>query len=427
MLVRDLRSLAAGQRAVALVIAPNDKLRAEVVNYARGAVESKPELRSMLLSDEFALKRPDGHVVTFEAGVATRGGYGARGRALTDFALDECAFFRDSSYKVNDAEIFRAGSARVLPGGQTIVASTPWAETGLLYELWRDNWGKPTTALVAHAPTLTLHDSEMTRAIVEREKQRDPDNAKREFDAAFMSGGTTVFFEPSLIDAAVEEPAEPQPGDELAAGGDFGFRADSSALVTVARRKDVLHVVDVVELRPEEGIPLKPSRTVGEFAKTLKTRGISGVMADQHYRESITEHLETHDLTYMPAPTVPAEAYVRARMLLREGRVRLPRHDRLLQQMREVQGRPLPGGGMSIVHPRWRTGGHGDLVAALVLALYQVSGDTVAAPLPALGTKEWEERAAEKRLRKWKAEQEQKNSWMPHAVGDRGTRAWWRK
>jgi len=135
MLVRDLRSLAPGQRAVALIVAPNDKLRREVLNYARGAVRSKPELEAMVVEDSadgFGMKRPDGHIVRFETGVATAGGYGARGRALTDFALDECAFFRDSSFKVNDEEIFRAGSARVLPGGQTIVASTPWAEAGLL-------------------------------------------------------------------------------------------------------------------------------------------------------------------------------------------------------------------------------------------------------------------------------------------------------
>ncbi len=208
MLVRDLSSMAPGQRAVALIVAPNDKLRTEVLNYAIGAIRSKPELEAMLVgeprADDFSLRRPDGNVVAFETGVATRGGYGARGRSLTDFALDESAFFRDASYKVNDQEIFRAGAARVLPGGQTIVASTPWAQAGLLYELWRDNYGKPKDALVAHAPTLLLHDSEMTRGIVDRERRRDPDNARREFDAEFMVGGTTVFFDVSLIEAAID-------------------------------------------------------------------------------------------------------------------------------------------------------------------------------------------------------------------------------
>jgi len=436
MLVRDLSSMAPGQRAVALIVAPNDKLRAEVLNYALGAVRSKPELAQMLVetrADEFVLLRPDGQRVTFETGVATRGGYGARGRALTDFALDESAFFRDASYKVNDVEIFRAGAARVLPGGQTIVASTPWAQAGLLYDLYRKNFGKPTDALVAHAPTLVLHDSEMTRSIVERERRRDPDNARREFDAQFMTSGTTVFFEEAIIDAAtVDEPYAPAPGDVIAAGGDFGFRSDSSALMLVALSGGVLHVFAGVELRPEEGLPLKPSATVAAFAKCIAGRA-SYLMADQHYREAIAEHLETHDLTYAAAPVQPHETYVRARMLLREGRVRihtpsLPEGmaERLVQQLREVQGKPTSGGGMSIVHPRWSQGGHGDLASALVLALWQVSGDVVPKAPPKVGTREYEEALVERRRVAWEKAQD-KPAWLVGTVQDRGRGAHWRR
>lgn len=431
MLVRDVSKVPPGPRAAALIIAPRDALRLEVFRYALGAVRSKSELAAMLrepTSDTFALQRPDGYTVEFKTGVATAGGTAARGQWWTDFALDECAFFRDSSFKVNDAELFRAGSARVLPGGQTIVASTPWAEGGLLYELHRDNFGKPATALVAHAPTLVLHDSPMTRAIIERERQRDPDNARREFDAEFMQGGTTVFFEGTTLDAAVtDEVFTLQPGDQVAAGGDFGFRSDSSALVMVALRGTTVHVFDGAEERPN-GAPLKPSQTVQAFAAKMLGR-CSYLMADGHYREAIAEHLDAHGLEYAPAPTQPAETYVRARMLLREGRVRihgLAFRGRLLQQMREVQGKPTSGGGMSIVHPRWATGGHGDLCAALVLALWQVTGDAVEAQAPTPGTKEWEASLVEARRRAFLEDQE-RPQWMPRHASDRGEGAWWRK
>ena len=419
MLVRDLSSLAPGQHAVALIVAPNDSLRTEVFNYAIGAVRSKPELATMLVetrADEFVLRRPDGESVKFATGVATRGGYAARGRSLTDFALDETAFFRDSSFKVNDLEIFRAGSVRVLPGGQTIVASTPWAQAGLLYELWRDNFGKPKDAIVAHAPTLALNDSKETREYVERSERSDPDNARREFGAQFMSSGTTVFFETSAVDMAVTEDVfTTAPGDTIAAGADFGFRSDSSALVLVAKRGEMLHVFAGAEERPEPGLPLKPSVTVAAFAKVIAGR-CAYLLADQHYREAIAEHLEAHDLSYAPAPGQPAESYVRARMLLREGRVRihgLAFRDRLVQQMREVQGKPTSGGGMSIVHPRWSHGGHGDLVSALVLALWQVAGDTVADATPDFGTKEWEAKAVERRRKKHAEDTVDRPAWMP--------------
>jgi hypothetical protein len=261
-----------------------------------------------------------------------------------------------------------------------IIASTPWGEAGLLYRLWKE---KPEGTLVAHAPTLLLNDSVETREAVTQSEAQDPDNARREFGAAFMTSGTTVFFEATSIDAACTTDAfVAQPGDVIAAGADFGFRSDSSALVLVALRGGRVHVFAGAEERPDGVSPLKPSVTVARFADVMRGK-CSYLMADQHYREAIAEHLETHSVVYVPAPMRPADSYVRARMLLREGKVTihtLPFLDRLLQQMREVHGRPTSGGGMSIVHPRWASGGHGDIVSALVLALWQVSGEEVRGP-----------------------------------------------
>lgn len=415
MLVRDVSALPPGQKAVALIIAPRDDLRMEVLRYAVGAVMSKRELAAMLDGpprvDEFTLRRPDGALVSFETGVATMGGTAARGRWFTDFALDECAFFRDASYKVNDEEIYKAGSSRVLPGGQTIIASTPWAEAGLLYKLWKE---RPNDVLVAHAPTLVLNDTPYTREVVERATQLDPDSAAREFGAKFMTTGTTVFFEGAAIDAAVtDEPFEVQPGDQIAAGSDFGFRSDSSGLILVALREGMVHVFSGAEERPEDGKPLKPSATVKSFAGVIANR-CSYVMADGHYREAIAEHLETHGLIFAPAPLTPSDTHVRARMLLREGRVMihpLPFRDRMVQQMREVQGRPTSGGGMSIIYPKWAKGGHGDLVAAFVLAVWQVTGDVVATPEPEAGSLQWQDQKREERQRKMVERREKHRRW----------------
>lgn len=404
MLVRDVPELPPGIRAVSMIIAPRSNMRDEVFRYARGAVESHPALRAMVVSskaEEFTLRRPDGKSVTFECGVATAGGTAARGRWFLDFALDESAFFRDDSFKINDEELFRAGSATLLPGGQILVTSTPWAEAGLLYRLWKE---RPDNAHVAHAPTLVMNDNEITRAAVRDAEATDADNAAREFGARFMTSGTTVFFESSTLDTmCTDAPFVSQPGDIYGAGGDFAFRGDSSALLIVALRKGVLHIFDGTEERPEEGAPLKPSTTVKRFVEVVAGR-TPYVTADQHHRSSIEEHLQEHGLCYAPAPQSPVENYVRARQLLREGSVRLHTKDlqpelvpRLLQQLRETQGKPTAGGSMSIVHPRWAKGGHGDLADAFTLAIWQVSGTPLAAPAPDEGTPEWAEQQRAKR------------------------------
>lgn len=426
MLVRNVPRLPPGTRAVAMIIAPRDSMRLEVFRYALGAVESKPELRALLEGkpkvDTFTLRRPDGVRVAFETGVATAGGTAARGRWFTDFALDESAFFRDDSFKVNDEELYNAGSSTLLPGGQVLVTSTPWAEAGLLYRLWKE---RPANTHVAHAPTLVMNDSEVTRDAVVHAEAQDPDNAAREFGARFMTSGTTVFFESVTLDAMrSEEPFSLAPGDVVGAGGDFGFRSDSSALLMVAMRGTKLHIFDGTEERPLPGAALKPSTTVARFVEVIQRR-CEYVTADQHHRSSIEEHLEEHGLVYSPAPHSPAENYVRARQLLREGSVvlhapNLPRElvDRLIQQLRETQGRPTASGGMSIIHPRWSKGGHGDLADAFTLAIWQVFGSAIEAPKPEPGTTEWQAADRERRQKRM----------VERTTGpaDRGARAFWR-
>jgi hypothetical protein len=443
MLVRDLSPLAPGQQAAATVVAPSPKLRQEAVNYALGAIRSKKELAPLLrlprgtkpddMVGEFGVYRPDfDRVVLFNAAAATRGGYAVRGYWHTDLALDEAAFFRDNTYKVNDEEIFRAGKPRVLPGGQTMVDSTPWAETGLLFDLWQKNWGKPTSALVAHAPTLVLNDVEYTRSIVAAEYARDPENAEREFGAKFMTGGTTVFFPPALIEAMVDDELdpegvrEPEPGNTVAAGGDLGFRSDSSSLAITHDTGETIVLAELLEMKPEPGKALKPSVVIAEMAERMHWHGAVSLMGDQHYRETADEGLNDAGLSFVDAPATPDVVYIRARQVMREGRARIPRIPRLIQQLKEVQGRPLPGGRMQIVHPRWAKGGHGDLCSAYVLALWQLCSETIAQASPLAGSREWE--AAQMAARRKKLQDDKaRPKWQPANITDRGKGARWRR
>ncbi len=398
MLVRDLSTMAPGQKAVALVIARNDKLRREVLNYAIGAVQSKHELAEMLegapTTDGFGLRRGE-HVVRFEPAVATAGGYGGRGRSLTDFAMDECAFLPDESHSVNDEEVFRGGAPRVLPGGQTIVASTPMGEVGLLHRLWRE---RAASDIVIHAPTLLMNSTPATRLYVEREMARDPDNARREFGAEFMTGGTSLLFEGrALTESCVNEDFELGNGDEVAAGADFGFRSNTAAIIVVALRAGILHVFEGLE-HVGIGGPPKPSDTAKAFRFYLRGR-CTYYMVAQTYADTIDDVVGM-EAAYAQAPVSEEIAYMRARMLFREGRVRIHGsafRQKLVAQLREVQGRPTSGGGMTIVHPKWQKGGHSPLVTALVFALWQVGGDAVPGPETVVGSIEWQAEERKKR------------------------------
>jgi hypothetical protein len=157
------------------------------------------------------------------------------------------------------------------------------------------------------------------------------------------------------------------------ASADLAFASDSSALVIVGFEAGGYVVVLVEELRPKRGAPLRPRHVIDTFAGHLRAFGVTSMTSDAHYRESAREHLEPHGIQFVDAPgghEGKERVYLHAKKLIHESRVRIPRHPRMLAQLRAVVSKPVPGGGVTISSPRRAGGGHGDLVSALTLALW---------------------------------------------------------
>lgn len=402
----DVSRCAPGEQPAALIVAPSKRLGRQALRYIKGAVRSLPGLAQAVVddnSDLLSLRRTGGRVVRIEVAAAKVGGEAGRGLSLVGALMDEASFFRDEDYAVNDVEVWRAIKARVLPGGQAILSSTPWARSGLLYDTYKAQWGSPATFLVAHAATRTMRTAPEILEMVAAEEHDDPDNARREFGAEFLGLDAATFFPDDmlarLVDSSLELGEVPRGGDEVIAGADFGFKRNSSALAVLHRRGERYVVAELIEIRPEDDEPLKPSEVCAQFAAILKRHRCSLVMADQHYLESVREHLDVAGIGILSAPGRVDEVYVRARDRMREGRLVLPQHRRLLAQLREVRARPLVGGGLSIRLPTKPDGAHGDLVAALTLALWQTEGEVISDDTEERTADEWEAREIERRER----------------------------
>ena len=224
-------------------------------------------------------------------------------------------------------------------------------------------------------------------------------NSAREYGAEFLSSAAGAWFDAEAVRKAVYSGAQPERDARLlaAAGADFAFTRDSSALVIAQRRsppsmvsgssasQPVYEIIEVHELIPTPGKPLSPGTTVREFATVCQRNWLKAVMADAHYRESIREHLERANLNLLPAPEGSggkAESYTQFRTLLHDGRIKLPPNERLQRQLIEIVGQPTAGGGVSITSPRYQSGGHGDLVSACVLAVWQLARGAYTSDLP---------------------------------------------
>lgn len=411
-LTADLSKLAPGERAFAAIVAPDLDLARQALGYAAGAARQHPQIRAAIAGDttDALTLRSGKSLVALRPFAASRGGVTGRGKSLVGLLLDETCFFRDAaSGVVNDEAIYKAASPRVIEGGQTIVTSTPWAASGLLHALWRDNWGRPRTTLVAHAPTEAMREAPHILAIVARERERDPDNARIEFDAEWGSAGASAFFSADELDGAFDaglslgRPA--RPGERTAAGGDLGFARNSSSLAIVHDLGDQVVLAELLERRATATARLSPSAVCAEFAAVARGHGCPAITADGHYRETLREHLLAADLALRPAPSPPSEAWVALRAAAREGRLRVPEHPLLRAQLAAVRSRLAPSGQIAITQPTTPDGRHGDLAAALALAVWSLGAwgaDGPEAPAPAPNP---EAAILEAEQRAWRARQ----------------------
>jgi hypothetical protein len=387
-LIADLTSLAPGERASALILAPTMALARQTLRFALGAAEHVPAIARMIVSrgeDAFVIRRDDGALVAIECAAASLGGAAGRGRTLVCAALDEAGFFRDAAYVYNAPAVFTAVAPRVIAGGLTIVASTPWGEGGLLFELFTANHGKPVTALAAHAPTTLMRDDARTLALVAREYLRDHENAEREFGARFMLSGAGLFFEGPTLKASakpLEVLTSAPAGVRVGAGADLALIRDASAIAIVHRygtdAAPRFRIAEALELKPTKGTPLDLSRVMGEFASIAGRHHAAELMADHHLLPVANTMLPAGvRLVAMPAGQGgKLQVYGRVRDLFRAGLIDMPESMHAVrEQLSQISSTPTSGGGVAIRSPR-RAGTHGDLGAALVLAIYAAAVGT---------------------------------------------------
>ena len=400
-------TIAPGEEAYIPVVAPRLKTARQVRNYVWGAAkqlcgENKKKkgidiagvgryegFRFKRVGDAVRVTQPDGTVLPIECFAASAGGASVRGLSMPAALMDESAFFRSEEHgAINDAEIERAISPRILGHRmcRMLVISTAWSESGILYDATKSGHGKPASdhrCILARTEEARPCDQDNPidvdfQRTIDRKRKDDPRNAMREYDCVAFSLGGEIFFSAAAIEACVDDrlfvPRKPPPiATSVGAAGDFAFKRNASAFAIVYRMPDDTYAVSAIEERLPAGVPLKPSAIVRDFASIAKAHGATSVMADEHERSSIEELFADHGLAFDDAPAGLIgleQMHVFFRSLINEGKIRLPRHQKLIQQLKEVVAKPLAGGRLSFDSPTWRTGEHGDVARGAVTAAY---------------------------------------------------------
>lgn len=398
----DLSKLQRRQEAYATVIAPKLKLTREAMNYVRGAIELLREndrTYGCTFADangEIVVTRSNGQTVVIRPVAATAGGDNLRGVWHVTVLFDESAFFKDEKTGiVNDLELWRAVKVRLLawPGALRMVISTPWAESGLLWDLLTEERKKPkpTDCLAVVLPSLTMRcygegADDLRRDIV-GEFAKDRTNALREYCGIPFGAEARAYFDRRAIDRActageAKNPQFPLPPERIhrgseggrmfriGAGADLGFIRNASALAIVLARNDQYELVDLLERLPD-GAPLSPRLVIGEFREKLERYGASEVIADAHERATLYDELGPAYEIHNPGPL--EDMYGALREALHEGRLLLHRCPDLARQLREVTCQAKPGGKLAFSSPTWKDGRHGDQASALANIIWHLS------------------------------------------------------
>lgn len=285
--------------------------------------------------------------------------------------LDEMALWKDGEDDANPAEEVVKSlkpTMATMRNARCWYVSAPWAEMGLHYEM--SQAGDTQTQRVFQGatwemnPTLTEADTHLL--------EEDYPSWQRGYAAIPMAADESKFFSADFIEAAHKRSFELTRPERIDAGGDFAFRRNSSALAVLAREGERFELRAAEERIPGKR-PLVPSETITDLAAIAVAKGAESISCDLHYIESVREVVDAIDLPLAEYPTNENAAnYVRLRVLLAKGAIDLSRAPKkLIAQLKETTGKPLDGGGLSIKN-KTVAGAHGDLVSALVCALWGI-------------------------------------------------------
>jgi hypothetical protein len=374
-----------GHVPTAFIVAPGMRLAKIGKEVARELVRVSELNRYVQddTADGFTMRRPDGRLVAVRSVAASKGGVNLRGIDVVVLVLDESEFFETSSdaadgYAVTDKDQLSAAMPRLLE--YAILISTPWPTENATGELFDRNYGHPVDAVAALGASLFMRPTPQLEQDRAQELARDEETALREFDCVpGVRGGTRLFDVESIMAAVVEgrpmairAPA----GACVGAGGDLAFEKDSSVIALASNLAGSYDLLEYEELRPTRATPLVPSTVIhGTFAPRMRAHGVRALMADGHYRMSVREHLAACGLEFLEMPGGAQGKYdlfMFTREILRSSKLRIPPAPRLIAQLKAVTKTPLPGAGglTKISSPRRAGMAHGDIVSAMVCAIW---------------------------------------------------------
>jgi hypothetical protein len=340
--------LAPGETGVCLCIAPDQKQAGIVLDFASAAFESSPILRQSVINRTAdTLELRDNITIEVRAASFRR----LRGPTYLAVISDEAAYWLTDEWSSNpDVEILNAvRPGLATTGGPLIIASSPYARRGVLWETYRKHFGSrgDKLILVAQGATRRFNPS-LPQSVVDRAYARDAASASAEYGATFRTD-IEAFVALEIVEACVGDHVELPPAPNLQYVGfcDPSGGSNDAFTLAIAHAEGEHVIIDAIrETRP----PFSPESVVADYTALLRSYSIRTVVGDRYAGEWPREQFRKRKIEYRLADKVKSDLYRDALPLLNARHILLPKSQRLTNQLVGLERRARRGGRDSIDH-----------------------------------------------------------------------------
>ena len=372
-----MNAVLTGQRNVFVPLIAQDLRGAQraLFGYVKEAVTSSPLLKNEVV-------RETSESVELKGGV-TLAVYPCRPASIRGIRaacvlIDELAFFVTSDNRAVDTEMLRAARTRTATtGGKVLILSSPYASTGVLYDLHRKNFGvedSPVLIWQASAPQMnpTLPADYLTRM------EADDFEAYQSEVLGEFRQGVSNLFDPDALEACVECGVRERAPEAHIRYVSFVDAASGSGkdsfTVGVCHEQSGRYVLDLIRAwRP----PFNPSSVIGEASELVKRYRMSETTGDRYAPGFVNEGFRQNQIHYRQSERDRSALYLELLPLVNAQQVLLLDRPDLLRELRGLERRRGTAGRDRVDH---RSGSHDDLANAAagclsLLAAQQAQGE----------------------------------------------------
>lgn len=365
-----MQAVVTGQRGVYVLLLAQDLRSSQraLFGYVRETIRTSP-----LLSQEVIRETAD--TVELSSGV-TLAVYPCRPAAIrgiraTCVIIDELAFFIATDGRPTDTEMLRAARSRVATtGGKILILSSPYAQTGALWELHRKHFGQENSPILVWQASAQEMNPTLPADYLERMAQDDPEAYRSEVLGEFRQGVSTLF-DPEILDACVHVGVRehaPNPKHTYVSGLDAASGSGKDAFAAgVAHAEGDRIVLDALRVwKP----PFNPSGVIAEAATFLRSYRISATTGDRYAPGFVNEGFAAHGITYHFSEYDRSATYLELLPLVNSQRAVLLDHPELLRELRGLERRRGSSGKDRVDH---RPGRHDDTANAAAISIIVAS------------------------------------------------------